>query len=168
MTRALLLSAGPSLEDFRGRVSEWDIVIGVNRAAAMFPLDWWVFADLACFKRFLPDLASQPKRLFVKHDWPTRELDRVAADRAWLHARERTVWKEAMDLTGIRFSASGPAALSLAALLGATYVEAWGADMSGPGHGAAHPWQAERQTWNDVVGFIRGYGGDVVHGKGVV
>lgn len=171
MTRALLLGAGPSLERFGGRVSDFDVVIGVNRAATLFPLDWWVFGDLPGLRRFFPKVLRLPERLFVKHDWPIREVERERCDSAWLQAQERRFWQEGMALTEQRFSASGPAALALAALLdGAPHVdvECWGIDMVGPGvgpgAGANHPWAKERSTWNAIADFIRDHGGTVTRG----
>jgi hypothetical protein len=127
--KALLLASGPSLERFPGRRDDHDVVIAVNGAVAMCPVDWWVFGDLPIYRTFAPSVKPS-QALFVKHDWPDAEL--LRQDAIGVKRHPRLVYAQANEELGITLKQSGPAALALAVMLHADLVECWGVDMEGP------------------------------------
>lgn len=163
--RVALLSAGPSLRKSYDPAAHHDLRIGVNTAVEFYPCDWWACADshrwIDIAKR---GVVGHPKvyaidaqrdrtqglepKLFSKFDWTGWDevFDAVGASRKWMNN-------------------TAPAALILAAWLGATEVECFGVDMAGDMDAtgrrddATHyrneqRWQLERGIWTLIVQWL--------------
>src|SRR5437016_5928842 len=126
--RAVILCPGPSLAALPAAV--WPagagVIIGVNRAAAYRACGWWAFVDSPVFAAVKP--AGLP-RVFTTAE-SLRTLSK-GDHRARLMAHAPM----ALDAAALRFQLSlgwsiysAPAALCLAAFLGATKIDVYGAD----------------------------------------
>lgn len=151
-----LLSCGPSLPRWESvDRSGFAAVVGVNRAVAKYPCDWWSVGDAECFWSVEP--IGSP-RLWT-HDATIRRIgptDRAAT----YHRDEREPWT----------IFSSPAALLLAPLLNATSVVCFGVDMAGTtdwdgterGNRTETRWTRERDAWAAVVTRLANQGIAVV------
>lgn len=162
--RVLLLSNGPSLERYHGGREGCDFVVGVNRAAGLWPVDLWVFCDAATF--------GDPTKLTRPLGTPTLCIhSRVYRGLTALfpQARRRldthTVMRPFVDemtlpkpVPGWR-SYSGLAGLGAAWYLGATTVATYGVDMAGEsdctgredGTRKADRWAREQTIWRQIL-----------------
>lgn len=154
--KAAVLCPGPSLIEFRGGTG-YGAVIGVNRAAAYTPCDWWVICDEQTFAMCVP--LGSPS-VVCDQDCLARLLRKYprSADYAWLD-REHDWPPRKGPCRWWRFSATS--ALVLAARLGATHVDCYGVDWRGAcdWDGYTHSgqcrtvtrWADERQVWQSTV-----------------
>lgn len=167
--RVALLSSGPSLLTRLDPavLPGFDLRIGVNWAAARHEVDWWSVGDDEGV-RMIPGL-GRPHLYTLK----------VSADRlrAAGETRRLMTWCEAGRRVEPTPSVgwadySAPAALVLAAALGAKAVEVWGVDLAGAedchNTGRAMPnrderrWREEEAIWERMLAWLRGRGVDVV------
>ena len=159
-----ILSAGPSLiESYGGNASPYDLILGVNTAAAMFECDWWSVGDADRFEEITP--IGNPDVFMIG-----AERDKVY--RSTLASRLDGVkveeWQTAMDatgITGVRLACpnwSATAALIFAKHLGATSIDVYGADMQGAADvtgketvwRCSSRWDRERVEWAFLVKWL--------------
>lgn len=164
--RALVLSCGPSLNQFDGKTAGYDVVIGVNDAVSRFPCDWWVFGDDETIARNKDRLAADVRKLFLKRRPIHFGFDaRCGVEESkFVDARHWRRWVEFEDWPRTIMCYSGPMALILAHHLGADEVDVWGVDMGGQedfesdGSHAIRTderWAKERAIWSFVENDVR-------------
>jgi len=165
--RAAILCPGPSIDLYPG-ADAYDLVIGVNRAAAMRPCEYLVALDAHTATFFddapllgTPTVICSPgvygDQCILRAGWPgLRHLD-------YLDARETVPGKP------VRWHQFGlMTALAWAAHLGATCITVYGADWSGttdadgfsdkrqrrdPGR-----WRKEQTRWTETTGLLKTLG----------
>jgi len=149
---AALICTGPTAVKFPGG---YQLTIGVKRAATGFLCDWVAIIDSPALTEICPRLLGSPK-LLTRRDY-----------------RPKYSAIPGMDVESL----SGPlgfaqwtsvASLSLAAFLGATTIDVYGADWtSEPDYDGYVPtemnrsverWEREIATWNAAVAMLRGKG----------
>lgn len=161
---AAILSAGPSLtETWEGR-GTYDVVIGVNRAASLFPCDWWVGLDYQAFTKYPP--IGYPRVLTYERSvhrlskgdhaarWANHE---VVVHNALRQALRRSVGSEPQGAGMFHFSSA--AAFCWAVAEGAKQVDTYGHDMAGEydcegeraGGRRDSRWRRERGVWNKLL-----------------
>jgi hypothetical protein len=166
--RAVLLSAGPLTLDRYDPDEQYGLRIGVNTAAAKYPVDWWSCADDCRYVEIEP--IGTP-HLFTM----APERDKMLAhapDRMKTH--QVTAWEDVKaDLCAagvgppdgtMRWSC--PSALVLARWLGVTELTCYGVDMVGAAdctgqrteHRNPRRWQEEVVVWDQLVAWCRGAG----------
>lgn len=166
--RVALLSAGPSLEHFDRTIRSecFSARIGVNTAAAKYPVDYWSVADQDRFAEIHP--IGFPA-VFTMGP----ERDKMMAQNPHRIARHRVlVWKDiGRDVhapnDGWRWSCTS--ALILARWLGATEIDCYGVDMTGAADVTGQTtiyrnperWAEEQVLWAKLVRWLRA-GGTVV------
>lgn len=156
---AALFCPGPSLATLDAPPKA-DLTIGVNRAACGFPCHWWAALDLPLIERIHSDVIGAP-RLF------TCRATLASLERRGLTFPAAIV---AEDLRGPeRWSLyTAPAALVLAAHLGARLIDVYGADWAtdapdfdgaaaGENRSAAR-FQREREIWDRIVASLANAG----------
>lgn len=158
--KAVILLAGPSLSRLKF-IPTADVSIAVKRAVLKFPqADWAVVLDKPALRSIrIPDWC---KLLSRRHCWP-KYIDRPGT---------------AVEDLGCPALIADPfgstAALALAGHLGATSVEAYGADFGQgehegefdghqPGERTYTPgrWRLELEHWNAVSDWLKGRGCEV-------
>jgi hypothetical protein len=155
---AALLCPGPSLVKVRvDDLAHYQIKIGVNRSVSEFECDWWAFKDYTVFPAVHP--LGKPK-IFTTV---------VCAETSALHGKPFYV-NLTLDSIQDEFPPGGwpiytsLCALTLAAHLGATQIDVYGADWtdapdwdgvslrSNERH--ADRWAQERMLWDQLCGQL--------------
>lgn len=160
--RIALLSCGESLTRYPG-LAGYGAIIGVNKAATAFPVDFWSVGDSETFFRYRDQIA-EPPTVWTHHE----SHRRIVRRQGWISAR--TYERDERHNRWSMFSAT--AALWLARELGAEVVECFGCDMRGilSFDGTQEPmanrtparWQLERGIWDQTVKRLASEGVEVV------
>lgn len=151
-----ILCPGLSLAQFTQQPGEYDVLIGVNRAAGFKPCDYWVMLDYETFAR------SEPI------GWPTivtRGGIYRALVRAFPDAKKHPFINAKLYDGPIaqRWKAfSSTTALMFAAHLGATRIDCFGmdweglSDWDGMPHAGRDPerWEREMKLWEGLVRWL--------------
>ena len=168
---AAIISNGPSARFFE-QPSLYDVVIGVNKTAAIFLLDYWVFYDANTFDTI--ESIGTPK-LAIAHDVPRllRELYQQSVEKFENWPREKFFFDKEVVIPNWPRDAdnwcaySGLAALGVAYHLGAKQITVFGADMNGDrdckdytneASRSNSRWARERMLWNMLVVRIEAQG----------
>jgi hypothetical protein len=151
---AAVLCPGPSLLRYQG---DYELVIGVNRAATAFHCDVWVACDWSLVQRVRDEIKGNPI-LFTN----SMSARRIARDGPmWPRRVER--FEELNDADGDPISPtsfSSLAAVWYAVANGATTIRVYGADMSGKldfdkvlaGETRTDArWERERELWQAMT-----------------
>ncbi len=163
-----ILCTGPSLREFLTEPETHDVFIGVNRAVAAYPCDWWVFNDSATLG--LIDPIGLP-RTFTSKACETRIEDREKYgrfDHTYFHDINTTCRS---DPGWDRFSMT--CAMVLAEHLRASKITIYGCDwkgsddwcgaMLGAKSGRSeYRWKNEMHKYGHVEGWLRSLGVKVV------
>lgn len=170
MMRTALLSAGPSLVKSYDASQPYDLVVGVNTAAALYDCDWWSVADAHRFYEITPK--NNPSVFTIG---PERDKILASDQAARLKSTNVTDWntvKESVGLIGTKVPMpnwSCTSALMLCKYLGATSVDVYGVDLSGERdvtgekthHRNADRWKKELVEWDWLVEWMREAGVEV-------
>ncbi len=155
-----ILGAAPHITAcWRGRAG-FDVLIGINRAAASIPCDFWCFGDMETPLTVTP--LGSPR-------WATNEnAARRLTKRGIAVPADALLW-ESLSSPGLAanwpvFSAT--AALVLARELGATRIECFGVVDAEPPVNEAPRWAIERRIWNEVVAWLTRQGIPVTRAPG--
>lgn len=150
---AAILCPGSSLRNFPAAATgEYDFIIGVNRAVAHHPCDYWLFKD--AYTATLCTPAGNP--ILVSGHGQLIRLGRMARTLPSLRGFQ-TLDYEPLELGGVfraystwkRFSST--LAVALAEFLGAAVIDVYGADLRGSADwdGTANEKQRRSETrWN--------------------
>lgn len=169
--KVALLSAGPSLtESYGENASPYDLVIGVNTAAALFDCDWWSVGDADRFEEITP--IGKPKVFMIG-----AERDKVlrSPHAARLEGVEVEEWQTAMDetgITGVKLACpnwSATAALIFCRFLGVKAIDVFGVDLHGKADitgketvwRCSSRWDRERVEWAFLVKWLTDAGIEV-------
>ncbi len=158
---AVLLCPGPSLAKVLQRTAYGsDLLIGVNRAATGFELDWWCFGDASTYENNWyignPNVCTSAVAVQRLRDEEASKPFNPPELLTFCELAERIP----NDIGWVVFSATS--ALVLAAYLGAKQIEVYGADWTVDGadfdgrmpDGAirgAERWTSEANVWRDTV-----------------
>ena len=177
--RIALLSMGPSLHTFNETRRVFDLVIGVNGAAAAYQCDWWSAGDYQTIHGFTPTaninspvVIGRPHIFTIANskDWLIENRKDLCTD-----GRQIVTWTDLHELYGPppEFdNHSGPASLVLAKHLGASKVHTYGVDMAGDKYvnGTTNcncneeRWAKERHEWDVLVRWLKLFGITVQRG----
>jgi hypothetical protein len=161
---------GPSLHSFNETRRVFDLVIGVNGAAAAYQCDWWSAGDYQTIHGFTPTENINSPVVIGKPNIYT-----IANSRDWLFdnrkdlcsdGRQILAWTDLIPLYSPppEFdNHSGPSALVLAKHLGSTAIHTFGVDMTGDKYvdGSTNHrcneerWAVERHEWAVLVDWLR-------------
>lgn len=163
--RVALLSAGPSLHKSYDPAVPYDHRIGVNTAVQFYPCDWWACADShRWIEIFDAGVIGKPRVFQID-----AQRDRTQCfEFAKFEQYQWTGWDEVFEAVGANplwMSNTGPAALVLAAWLGATEIHCFGVDMAGhldvteviddsTRHRNPPRWEKERKAWDEIVAWL--------------
>ena len=161
-----MLCPGPSLASFDGCCSDYDITIGVNRAASAYACDYYVALDAKSYEMAAP--LGEPVIVTVKHSLAEMcQRHPELTGRAWMPYSDA-----GCDIASNFGAFSSTAALVLAHHLGASTVHVYGADMAGEADfdGYENPqnrrdalrWAKEARQWVALVDELAGKGTRVV------
>lgn len=164
-----LLSAGPSLLRTFEDSFEFDVRIGVNRAAEKFRCDWWAVGDWqAIVGHGMAALQPLGDPQVFTLDTSIESMDL----RSLRVAKPLAGFKSTCGYLNppIRWATwSATAGVVLARHIGATSLDVFGVDMSNtpdvcnkPGRHGPDRWQRERPVWEACIQWIRSQGVRVV------
>jgi hypothetical protein len=193
--KAAILCPGPSVNDFPRHWRDYDLRLGVNRTPLCFAVDWWVATDDRILKTFrppyVPKLFTQKEteyRLSKQPDFRIKPtmlyeslFDEFPNTGHWCEVHGLTESERRCCELGGKHNwsfLSATAALVLAAHLGATQIDIFGADWKGtgdwdgfeydyPGEEAhrtrnAERWETrEKPCWNRWVAKLKARGIEV-------
>jgi hypothetical protein len=160
--RVAILCPGPSLSGFTDP-GEYDLLVGVNRAATVIRCDVWCACDWQLVQRERRNIIGRP-RLFTN----SASARRLHGRDPWLTEVEEFEWLlggDGLPLAGTTFSAI--AAVWYAVARGAKRVDVFGADMNGrldfDGVAAGETrtetrWERERALWREAAATLMGRG----------
>lgn len=163
---AAVLCPGPSLREFDGNAGQYDVVIGVNRAAAAYLCDYYVALDARSYEMGKP--LGEPVIVTVAHAWAE-----LLNKHPGLSGRRSMVYSDAgKDIKSTFGAFSSTAALVLARYLGANLVHVFGADMGGVqdydgwtderNRRDAMRWAKESRQWEALTGELAALGTTVI------
>jgi hypothetical protein len=185
-----VLCPGRSVINFTPHWRDYQTRICVNRSVQAFACDWWCACDNRVVETFAPVPTSRP-RLFTihechfrlgKHGYLHLYPDLLTVEELWEQYNfprniPYVVHDDGVVRDGPWMNKSTPSAIALAAHLGATRIDLWGADMDGCGdwdgfeynfpnaesERACHTrtrerWDAERRLLDGITEYLKGRG----------